>query len=82
MKLSLPEKIRRIINVKDKNYAEWSTNVKLFPDEYDSQIKTTFGFPFDELVSNQKPRKLDNVYPERYEKYTQKLPTNKRPRVL
>ena len=82
MKLSLPEKIRCIINVKDKNYAEWSTNVKLFPHEYNSQIKTTFGFPFDEMISNQKPRKLDNVYPERNEKYTQKLPTNNGLRVL
>ena len=40
-----------------KKHTEWSTDVKLFPLSYISQITTTLGMSPYEMVFNQKPRK-------------------------
>ena len=58
MDRSLQEYLRCIINGNDIRYTEWSTDVKLFPLSYSSQITTTLGMSPDEMVFNQKPRKL------------------------
>ena len=46
-----------MINGNDTRYTEWSTDVKLFPLSYNSQITTTLGKSPYEMVINQKPRK-------------------------
>ena len=56
MNCSLQEYLRCIINGKDNKYAEWSTDVKLFPLVYNSQITTTLGLSPCEMAFNQKPR--------------------------
>ena len=45
------------MNGNDARYTEWSTDVKLFPLSYNSQITTTLGMSPYEMVLNQKPRK-------------------------
>ena len=57
MSRSLQECLRCIINRSDTKYTEWSTDVKLFPLAYNSQITTTLGLSPYEMVFNQKPRK-------------------------
>ena len=54
---SLQEYLRCIINGNDTKYTEWSTDVKLFPLAYNSQITTNLGMSPYEMVFNQKPRK-------------------------
>ena len=54
---SLQEYLRCIINGNDIRHTEWSTDVKLFPLSYNSQITTTLGKSPYEMVFNQKPRK-------------------------
>ena len=56
--LSLQEYLRCIINGNDTRYTEWSTDVKLFPLSFNSQITTNFGLSPYEMFFNQKPRKL------------------------
>ena len=51
------EYLRCIINGNDKRYTELSTDVKLFPLSYKSQITTTLVLSPYEIVFNQKPRK-------------------------
>ena len=51
------EYLRCIIDGNDTRYTEWSTDVKLFPLSYNSQITTTLGMSPYEMVFNQKPRK-------------------------
>ena len=58
MNRSLQECLRCIINGNDTRYTEWSTDVKLFPLSYNSQITTTLGMSPYEMVFDQKPRKL------------------------
>ena len=41
----------------DTKNTEWSTDVKLFPLAYNSQITTTLGLSPNQMVFNQKPRK-------------------------
>ena len=53
MNRSFQEYLRCINNVNDKRYTEWSTDVKLFPLSYNSQITTTLGMSPYEMVSNQ-----------------------------
>ena len=55
--LDLQEYLRCIINGNDTKYTEWSTDVKLSPSAYNSQITTTLGLSPYEMVVNQKPRK-------------------------
>ena len=50
MNLSLQEYLRCIINVNVTRYTEWSTDVKLFPLAYNSQIATTLGLSPYEMV--------------------------------
>ena len=57
MKRSLQKYLRCIINGNDTKYTEWSTDAKLFPLAYNSQIATTFGLSAYEIVFNQKTRK-------------------------
>ena len=57
MNRSLQEYLRRIISGNDTRYAQWSTDVKLFPLSYNSKITTTLGLSPYEIVFNQKPRK-------------------------
>ena len=57
MNRSLQEYLRCIINGNDTRYTEWSTDVKLFPLSYNSQITTILGMSPYEMVFNQKPRK-------------------------
>ena len=57
MNRSLQEYLRWIINVNDTRYTEWSTDVKLFPLSYNSQITTTLGMSPFEMVFIQKPLK-------------------------
>ena len=57
MDRSLKEYLRCIINGNDTLYTKWSTDVKLFPLSYNSQITTTLGMSPYEMVFNQKPRK-------------------------
>ena len=57
MNRSLQEYLRCILNGNDTRYTEWSTDVKLFPLSYNSQITTTQGMSPYGLVFNQKPRK-------------------------
>ena len=57
MNRSLQEYLRCIINGNNTRYTEWSTDVKLFPLSYNSQITTTSGLSPYEKVFNQKPRK-------------------------
>ena len=57
MNPSLQEYLRCIINGNDTRCTEWSTDVKLFPLSYNSQITTTLGMSPYEMVLNQKPRK-------------------------
>ena len=54
---SLQEYLRCIIKGIDTQYAEWSTDVKLFPLSYNSQISTTPGLSPYEMVFKKKPRK-------------------------
>ena len=51
------EYLRCIINGNDTRYTEWSTEVKLFPLAYNSQVTTTLGLSPYEMVFNQKLRK-------------------------
>ena len=57
MNRSLQEYLRCIINGNDTRYTEWSTDVKLFPLSYNSQITTTLGMSPYKKIFNQKPRK-------------------------
>ena len=57
MNRSLREYLRCIIKGNDTRYTEWSTDVKLFPLSYNSQITTTLGMSPYKMVFNQKPRK-------------------------
>ena len=57
MKRSLQKYLRCIINGNDTRYTEWSTDAKLFPLAYNSQITTTLGLSPYEIVFNQKTRK-------------------------
>ena len=57
MNRSLQEYLRCIINGNDTRYTEKSTDVKLFPLSYNSQITTTLGMSPYEMVFNQKLRK-------------------------
>ena len=57
MNRSLQEYLRCIINGNDTRYTEWSTDVKLFPLSYNSQITTVLGLSPYQMVFNQKPRK-------------------------
>ena len=54
---SLQEHLRCIIDGNDTRYTEWSTDVKLSPLSYNSQITTTLEMSPFEMVFNQKPRK-------------------------
>ena len=54
---SLQEHLRCIINGNDTKDTEGSTDEKLFPLAYISQVTTTLGLSPYELVFNQKPRK-------------------------
>ena len=54
---SLQEYLRCVINGNDTRYTEWSTDVKLFPLSYNSQITTTLRMSPNEMVFNRKPRK-------------------------
>ena len=54
---SLQEYLRCIINGNDTKYTEWSTDVKLFPLAYNSQVTKTLGMSPYKMVFNQKPRK-------------------------
>ena len=57
MNRPLQEYLRCIRNGNDTRYTEWSTDVKLFPLSYNSQITTTLGLSPYEMVFNQKPWK-------------------------
>ena len=63
MNRSLQEYLRCIINGNDTRYTEWSTDVKLFPLSYNSQITTTSGMSPNTKATNvimnvnQKPRR-------------------------
>ena len=57
MNRSLQKYPRCIINGNDTGYNEWSSNVKIFPLSYNSQITRTLGLSPYEMVFNQKPRK-------------------------
>ena len=57
MNRSLQEQLRCILNGNDTRYTEWSTDAKLSPLFYTSQITTTLGISPYELVFNQQPRK-------------------------
>ena len=57
MNRSLQEDLRCIINGNDTRYTECSTDVKLFPLSYNSQITTTLGMSPFEIIFNQKPLK-------------------------
>ena len=57
MNRSLQKYLRGIINGNDTRYTELTTDVKLFPLSYNSQITTTLGLSPYEMVFNQKPRK-------------------------
>ena len=57
MNRSLQEYLRRVISGNDTRYAQWSTDVKLFPLSYNSQITTTLEISPYEIVFNQKRRK-------------------------
>ena len=57
MNRSLQEYLRCIFNGNDTRYTVWSTNVKLFPLSYKSQITTTLGLSPYEMVLKKKPRK-------------------------
>ena len=65
MNRSLQEYLRCIINGNDTRHTEWSTDVKLFPLSYNSQITTTLGMSPHEMVFNQKPQKNNHVYSKR-----------------
>ena len=57
MNRSLQEYLRCILNGNDTKYTEWSTDVKLLPLAYNSQITTTLELSPYEMVFNQMPRK-------------------------
>ena len=57
----LQEYLRCIINGNDTRYTEWSTDVKLLPLSYNSQVTTTLVMSPYELVFNQKPRKAKKL---------------------
>ena len=57
MNRSLQEYLRCIINGNYTRYTEWSTDVKIFPLSYISQITTTLGLPPYGTFFNQKPGK-------------------------
>ena len=57
MNRSLQVYLRCLINGSDTKFTEWSTDVKMFPLSYNSQITTTLGLSPYEKVFNQKPRK-------------------------
>ena len=67
MNRSLQEYFRCIINGNGTRYTEWSTDVKLFPLSYNSQITTTLGLSPYEMVFNQKPRKSKMFTANSYE---------------
>ena len=54
MNRSLQEYLRCILNGNDTRYTEWSTEVKIFPLSYNSQITTTLGLSPYEMVFKQK----------------------------
>ena len=56
MNRSLQEYLIYIINGNDTRYTEWSTDVKLFPLSYNSQVTTTLGISPYEMVFNQNSR--------------------------
>ena len=57
MNRSLQEHLQKIINGYDKNYTEWSADVKLSLLAYNFQITTTLGLPLFEMIFEQKPHK-------------------------
>ena len=57
MNRSLQKYLRCIIIGNDTRYTERSTDVKLFPLSYNSQITTTLGMSTHKMVFYQKPRK-------------------------
>ena len=57
MNRSLQEYLRCIINGNDTKYTEWSTDLKLFPLAYSSQITVILKIYPYEMVFYQKPRK-------------------------
>ena len=57
MNRSLQEYLRCVINGIDTRYTECSTDVKLLPLSYNSQITTTLEKSPYKMVFNQKPRK-------------------------
>ena len=57
MNRSLQEYLRCIVNGNDTQNTECSTDVKLLPLSYNSQIRTTLGKSPYEMVFHQKPRK-------------------------
>ena len=67
MNRSLQEYLRCIINGNDTRYTEWSTDVKLFPLSYNSQITTTLGISPYEM--SPKTKKTNNYV---HRKCTQK----------
>ena len=54
---SLQEYLSCFFNGNDPRYIEWSSDVKLIPLSYNSQITTTLGISPYEMVFNKKPRK-------------------------
>ena len=57
MNRSLQEYLRCTINGNDTKYTKWSTDVKLFPLAYNSQITTILGLSPYKIILNQEPRK-------------------------
>ena len=57
MNRSLQQYLKCIIDGNNTRYTEWSTDVKLFPLSYNSQITTTLGMSSYEMIFNQKPQK-------------------------
>ena len=82
MNRSRQEYLRCIINGNDTRYTEWSTDVKLFPLSYNSQITTTLGLSPYEMVFNQKPRKPIMFTANSSKKCTRLLQTNQRINML
>ena len=76
MSRSLQEYLKCIINGNDTRYTEWSTDVKLFPLSYNSQITATLGLSPYEIVFQSKTTENDNVQIKFFKKRTRLLPTN------
>ena len=79
MNRSLQEHLRCIIKGDDKKYIDMSTDVKLFPLAYNSQIRTTFGLLPYEYVFNQSPNKKQIMFPAYFSTNAQDI--DKQPKV-